>query len=235
MDITGSVALVTGTSRGMGRQFARQLLERGAAKVYASARNPERVDVPGAEVLRLDVTDHVTVAAAAAVATDVNLLVNNAGISTFANLVTGDPADVRLEMETHFFGTLAVIRAFAPALAANGGGAILNVNSALSWFSYDGAGAYAAAKAAEWSLTNGVRLELAKQDTQVTGLYVGSVDTDMMAGFDLDKSNPADVVRRALDGLEAGAYEVLADETSVLVKAALATDPRAFYSAQLGG
>ena len=235
MDITGSVALVTGTSRGMGRQFARQLLERGAAKVYASARNPERVDVPGAEVLRLDVTDHATVAAAAEVATDVNLLVNNAGISTFANLVTGDPADVRLEMETHFFGTLAVIRAFAPALAANGGGAILNVNSALSWFSYDGAGAYAAAKAAEWSLTNGVRLELAKQDTQVTGLYVGSVDTDMMAGFDLDKSNPADVVRRALDGLEAGAYEVLADETSVLVKAALATDPRAFYSAQLGG
>jgi len=148
VDIAGSVALVTGAGRGMGRHFARQLLQRGAAKVYATARNPERVDLPGVEVLRLDIPDPASVAAAAAVATDVSLVVNNAGISTMANLVTGEPADVRREMETHFFGTLAVVRAFAPVLAANGGGAILNVNSALSWFSYDGANAYAAAKAA---------------------------------------------------------------------------------------
>jgi NAD(P)-dependent dehydrogenase (short-subunit alcohol dehydrogenase family) len=227
--IAGSVALVTGAGRGMGRHFARQLLERGAAKVYATARNPERVDLPGVEVLRLDITDPASVAAAAAVATDVNLVVNNAGISTMANLVTGEPADVRREMETHFFGTLAVVRAFAPVLAANGGGAILNVNSALSWFSYDGANAYAAAKAAEWSLTNGVRLELAGQGTQVTGLHVGAVDTDMMAGSDVDKSDPADVVRLALDGIEAGAFEVVADESSAQVKAALAADPRTLY------
>jgi short-subunit dehydrogenase len=158
------------------------------------------------------------------VATDVNLVVNNAGISTFTNLVTGDLAGVRREMETHFFGTLAVVRAFAPVLAANGGGAILNVNSALSWFSYDGANAYAAAKAAEWSLTNGVRLELAGQGTQVTGLHVGAVDTDMMAGFEVEKSDPAEVVRLALDGIEAGATEVLADEASAQAKAALAAD-----------
>lgn len=229
MDITGSVALVTGANRGMGRHFAQQLLQRGAAKVYATARDPRRVDLPGAEVLQLDVTDHASVTAAAAAATDVNLVVNNAGVSTLTNLITGDLADIRLEMDTHYFGTLTVIRAFAPILAANGGGAILNVNSALSWFSYDGANAYAAAKAAEWSLTNGVRLELARQGTQVTGLHVGSVDTDMMAGFDVDKSDPAQVVRAALDGVAAGAFEVLADDASARVKAALAADPRAFY------
>ena len=122
MDIAGSVALVTGASRGMGRHFARQLLQRGAAKVYATARDPERVDLPGVEVLRLDITDPASVAAAAAVATDVNLVVNNAGISTFTNLVTGDLDGVRREMETHFFGTLAVTRAFADILGRNGGG-----------------------------------------------------------------------------------------------------------------
>lgn len=233
MDITGSVALVTGANRGMGRHFAEQLLQRGAAKVYATARDPRRVDLPGVEVLRLDVTDDASVTAAAAVASDVSLVVNNAGVSTYTNLITGDLADIRLEMDTHYFGTLTVIRAFAPVLAANGGGAILNVNSALSWFSYDGANAYAAAKAAEWSLTNGVRLELAGQGTQVTGLHVGAVDTDMMAGFDVDKKDPADVVRAALDGVAAGAFEVLADQTSAQVKAALAADPRAFYAPEV--
>jgi len=164
MDITGSVALVTGANRGIGRQLARQLarqlLERGAAKVYATSRRPELVDVPGAEVLRLDITDPGSVTAAAAAAGDVTLLVNNAGITISTNLVTGDLAEVRREMDTHFYGTLRVIRAFAPVLARNGGGGIVNVLSALSWFSADGANAYAAAKAA-WSLTNGVRLELA--------------------------------------------------------------------------
>jgi NAD(P)-dependent dehydrogenase (short-subunit alcohol dehydrogenase family) len=121
-------------------------------------------------------------------------------------------------METHLFGTLAVVRAFAPVLAANGGGAILNVNSILSWLSYDGANAYAAAKAAEWSLTNGVRLELARQGTQVTGLFVGSVDTGMMAGLHVEKSDPAEVVCAALDGLQAGDLEVLADEATVQAK-----------------
>lgn len=163
MEISGSVALVTGANRGMGRHFATQLLERGAAKVYATARDPERVDIPGTQVVALDITDPTSVAAAAAAAPDVTLLVNNAGVSLNSNLVTGDPADIRLEMETNFFGTLSMVRAFAPVLAANGGGAILDVLSALSWLSYDGTNGYAAAKAAEWSLTNGVRLELAAQ------------------------------------------------------------------------
>jgi NAD(P)-dependent dehydrogenase (short-subunit alcohol dehydrogenase family) len=201
--------------------------------VYATARNPDQVDVPGARVLRLDITDPESVAAAAAAAPDVSLLLNNAGISTYQNLVTGDLSKIRLEMETHYFGTLEVVRAFAPVLASSGagagGGAILNVLSVLSWVSYQGAGAYAAAKAAEWSLTNGIRLELAAQRTLVTGLHTGSVDTDMMAGWDVPKNDPADVARAGLDGIEADRLEVLVDEASAQVKAALAADPAALY------
>ncbi|MBB3677671.1 SDR family oxidoreductase [Modestobacter versicolor] len=230
MDITGSVALVTGANRGLGRHFAQQLLERGAARVYATSRRPELVDVPGVEVLRVDVTDPASVAAAAAAAGDVTLLVNNAGITTGANLVTGDLADVRREMDTHFYGTLGVVRAFAPVLARNGGGGIVNVLSALSWFSTDGANAYAAAKAAAWSLTNGVRIELTGQGTQVTGVVLGAADTDMMAGYTGPMTDPADVVRVALDGVQAGDWEVLVDDWSRGVKASLAADPRAFYS-----
>jgi NAD(P)-dependent dehydrogenase (short-subunit alcohol dehydrogenase family) len=229
MNISGSVALVTGSNRGIGRHFVQQLLERGATKVYATARRPERIDLDGVQVLRLDLTDPESVTAAAAAAGDVTLLVNNAGIATGSNLL-GDLDQVRLEMETHYFGTLSVVRAFAPILAAGGGGAILNVLSALSWFSYDGANAYAAAKAAEWSLTNGIRLELAPQGTQVTGIHVGAVDTDIMAGHDGPKVDPADVVRAALDGLQAGDLEVVVDDWSAMIKATLAGDPADFYA-----
>ena len=190
MQIEGAIALVTGANRGIGRRFAQQLIERGAAKVYATARDPARIDMSGVEPLQLDITDPASVAAAAARAGDVTLLINNAGISTGANLIGGDLADVRAEMDTHFFGTLAVVRAFAPILAANGGGAVLNVLSVLSWLTYDGGTAYCAAKSAEWSLTNGIRLELAKQGTLVTGLHLGLTDTDMTAGMDARQGRP---------------------------------------------
>ncbi|MEU7617948.1 SDR family oxidoreductase [Micromonospora rifamycinica] len=225
MQINGAVALVTGANRGIGRQFASQLLGRGA-RVYATARRPELVDLPGATVLALDITDPASVAAAAAAAPDVNLLINNAGVSTAADLVGGDLAEVRRELDTHFWGTLSVIRAFAAQL---GDGAILNVLSALSWFAHPGSGAYSVAKAAEWSLTNSVRLELAAQRTLVTGLHMGAVDTDMMAGYDIPKIDPADVVRQALDAIEADRIEVLADGTAATVKASLAADPADFY------
>jgi NAD(P)-dependent dehydrogenase (short-subunit alcohol dehydrogenase family) len=230
MNLNGSTALVTGANRGLGRHFAQQLLERGAAKVYATARDPRRIDLPGVEVLGLDVTDPAAVAAAARAAADVDVVVNNAGVSTYQDLVTGDLDAIRLEMDTHFFGTLSVVRAFAPVLAANGGGAILNVLSRMSWLSYPGANAYAAAKAAEWSLTNGIRLELAGQGTLVTGVHLSATDTDMMAGWDIPKNDPADVVRAALDGLEAGALEVIADADTAASKAALATDPSEIYA-----
>jgi NAD(P)-dependent dehydrogenase (short-subunit alcohol dehydrogenase family) len=230
MNIEGSIALVTGANRGIGRHFAAQLLERGATKVYATARDPQAIDLPGVTPLALDVTDPDSVAAAAAAAPDVTLLINNAGASTGADLVAGDLSDIRREIDTNFYGPLLTIRAFAPLLAANGGGAILNVLSRMSWVSLAGANAYAASKAAGWSLTNGVRLELAPQGTQVTGLYLGATDTDMMAGWDIPKNDPAAVVRQALDGLTAGAAEVIADEHTAEAKADLVRDPLDVYA-----
>jgi NAD(P)-dependent dehydrogenase (short-subunit alcohol dehydrogenase family) len=230
MKIAGSVALVTGANRGIGRHFATQLIERGAAKVYATARNPERVGIPGAQVLRLDITDPGSVAAAAEAASDVDLLINNAGIATGMNLIDGDLGSIHREMDTHLWGTLAMVRAFAPVLAGNGGGAIVNVLSALSWFSYSGNNSYAVAKAAEWSLTNGIRLELAGQGTLVTGVHLGAADTDMTAGYEGDVIAPADVARAALDGVELRAFEVVVDEFSAQVKQSLAGDPRLLYT-----
>ena len=187
------------------------------------------MDIPGATPLALDITDPASVHAAAEAAADVGLLVNNAGIQLYQSLITGDLTKIRSEMDTHYFGTLNVVRAFAPTLAANGGGAILNVLSVASWVSYEGVGSYSAAKSAEWSLTNGIRLELAAQGTQVTGFHLGPADTEMLAGVDGDKLDPAVAVRMALDGLEAAALEVLADEQSEHVKAALSADPRVLY------
>ncbi len=233
MNIIGSVALVTGSNRGIGRRFVTQLLERGASKVYATARRPELVDIDGVEILPLDITDDASVAAAAAAASDVTLLINNAGIATTGSLLTDDLSDVRREMDTHFWGNLAMMRAFAPIIERNGGGTIVNVLSALSWFAYPGSGGYATAKAAEWNLTNSVRLELRTAGITVQGLHLGAADTDIMAGYEGPMVDPADVARASLDGVEAGAFEVVVDEWSALVKASLAQAPEAFY-AQVG-
>ncbi|MBE8520821.1 SDR family oxidoreductase [Amycolatopsis sp. H6(2020)] len=231
MDITGAVALVTGANRGLGRRFAAALLERGAAKVYAAARNPESIDLPGVVPLRLDVTDPSSIRSAVAAASDVTLLVNNAGSSTGASLLGGSLEDIRLEMDTHYFGTLAVTREFAPVLERNGGGAVLNVLSVLSWFTAPQVAAYSAAKSAAWSLTNALRLELAPQKTQVTALHVGYMDTDMAKNVDGPKSDPAVVAGLALDGVEEGRFEVLADDLSRNVRAGLAGDLSGLYPA----
>jgi NAD(P)-dependent dehydrogenase (short-subunit alcohol dehydrogenase family) len=224
MDINNSVALVTGANRGLGRAFAQRLLERGARKVYATARRPETVDLPGVEVLALDVTDPASVRAAAQAAPDVTLLVNNAGVSG-TDLVTGSLDSVRRELETNVFGSLATIRELAPALAANGGGAIVNVLSAMSWFGVNGANSYHMTKAAAWAMTNGVRLELAEQGTLVTAVHLGLADTDMSAGWPVEKIAPSDLADAALDGVEAGSAEVLADQWSRDVKARLTLTP----------
>lgn len=230
MKIAGSVALVTGANRGIGRELAATLLERGASKVYAAARTPEKVDLPGVEVLPLDITDPASIAAAAAAAPDVTLLINNAGISTGAQFLSHDQDLLHREMETHFWGTLNVTRAFAPALIANGGGTIANILSALSWFSVPGSSGYSAAKAAEWALTNGLRVELAPHGTQVTGVLLGAADTDIAAGYDGPKISTAQVARVALDGIEAGRLEVIVDDWTAYVKASLAKDPAELYT-----
>jgi len=228
MRIEGSTALVTGANRGLGRHLAQELLARGA-RVYAAARNPASVDLAGVTPIALDVTDPASVAAAAEATGDVTLLVNNAGSSTGAALLDDSLADIELEMNTHFYGTLLVTRAFAPQLAAGGGGGVLNILSVLSWLNLGAGGAYGAAKAAEWSLTNGLRLQLAGQGTQVTALHVGYMDTDMVRELDVPKIDPAVVAKLALDGLAAGAVEVLADDTSRRVQRGLAGGVAALY------
>ncbi|WBQ05445.1 SDR family oxidoreductase [Kribbella sp. CA-293567] len=228
MKITNATALVTGANRGIGREFARQLVERGAM-VYATARRPETIDLDGVKALALDITDPDAVRAVAEAARDVDLLINNAGITTHQNLLTGDLELVRAELDTHFYGTLAVTRAFAPILGANGGGGIINVLSNLSFRAFPNAGAYAVGKAAEWMLTNSTRLELADQGTQVLGLHLAATDTDMMAGWDIPKNRPEDVVSAALDGLEAGLTEVLVDDDTRQSKALLSGPPEDMY------
>lgn len=231
MDINNSVALVTGANRGLGRAFAQRLLERGARKVYATARRPETVDLPGVEVLPLDVTDPASVRAAAQAASDVTLLVNNAGIQTGTDLVTGSLDAVRLELETNTLGPLLLIRELAPALATNGGGAIVNVLSAMSWFGTRSGHAYHLSKGAAWAMTNSVRQELADQGTLVTAVHLGLADTDMSAGWPVDKLAPSALADAALDGVEAGSAEVLADRWSRDVKSRLTLTPEEFDAA----
>jgi NAD(P)-dependent dehydrogenase (short-subunit alcohol dehydrogenase family) len=225
--LENSIVLVTGGNRGLGRAIVAEALARGARAVYAAARDPRTVTTPGATPLTLDVTDPESVAAAADAAGDVTFLVNNAGILIGADYLRSDVADVRREFETNFFGPLNLTRAFVPVLAANGGGHILNVHSVLSWLAMGGS--YAASKAALWSMTNALRLELAPKNIGVTGLHMGYVDTDMAARVNAAKSSPADVARQALDGVEAGAFEVLADEVTRNVKRGLAADPIVLY------
>jgi NAD(P)-dependent dehydrogenase (short-subunit alcohol dehydrogenase family) len=232
MDIAGSVVLVTGANRGIGAEFVRQLRERGATKIYAAARDPHSVAAAdGVESLALDVTHADQIAAAAQTASDVTLLINNAGVSAYSNLIDGDLDAIHREFDINVFGPVLLARAFAPILGANGGGAIINALSALSWFVFPGATSYSVSKAAAWSATDGLRIELAGQGTQVLGLHMGAVDTDMMQGYDGPKITTADVVSAALDGLEAGSLEVLVDETARQVKAGLSLDPAERYAA----
>jgi NAD(P)-dependent dehydrogenase (short-subunit alcohol dehydrogenase family) len=230
MKLAGATALVTGANRGLGRHFAQQLLERGVT-VYAGARNPDSVDLPGAIPIALDVTDPDSVAAAAKATSGVSLVINNAGSYTGASVTKGSMDDIRLEMETHYFGTLAVSRAFTPQLAEHDSSAILNVLSVLSWVTYPDYSAYSAAKSAAWSLTNALRTELAGQGTQVSALHVGFMDTDMISHVDAPKNDPATIAKLALDAVEAGEVEIVADEQSRKVQAGLAGGVAALYPA----
>lgn len=225
MDIRNAVVLITGANRGLGLAFAREALARGARKVYAGARDPASVTLPGVEAIQLDVTNVADVAAAAAKCGDVTLLINNAGIARTGSFLKADAVEsLRDHLETNVFGMLRMGQAFAPGLAANGGGAMLNVLSVVSWVSSPVLGAYAASKSAAWSLTNGLRNELKAQKTQVVGLHMGFVDTDLARGFELPKITPETVVKAACDALEAGKEEVLVDEITRQVKQGLAAE-----------
>ncbi|MDX6234656.1 MAG: hypothetical protein QOH68_3774 [Nocardioidaceae bacterium] len=227
--LANQTALVTGANRGMGKEFVRQLLERGAKKVYATARDASTIDTtdPRVVALQLDVTDADSVEAAVAATPDVNVLINNAGTLAGGPLLTADQSAIRAEFETNYFGPLRLASLLSDRISENGNGVILNTHSALSWVSFGGT--YEPTKAALWSATNGMRLALAPRGVQVVGLHVGYVDTDMIASIDAPKSAPEDVVKSALDGIEAGAFEVLADDVSHQVKAGLAAPIEAMY------
>jgi NAD(P)-dependent dehydrogenase (short-subunit alcohol dehydrogenase family) len=226
MKICDSVAFVTGANRGLGLTFARELLAAGARKVYAAARHPEHIALDGVERVGLDVTKADTIAAAASKYTDVNLLINNAGISLWTGFLGPDGVEAaRSEMETNYFGPLLLSRAFAPVLAENGGGAIINLLSILSWISVPNAAGYSASKAAAWSLTNWLRTSLREQGTQVVGVHAGPIDTDMAKDLTLPKVKPIDVVRQTLSALEAGRDEVITDDMTRQVKAGLSDEP----------
>lgn len=226
-DLRDSVVFITGANGGLGREFVHQALERGAARVYATARTPREWEDARIVPLALDVTDAASIAAAAAVAIDATVVINNAGISAPGEMSTMPLDDVRSAFEANVIGPLAVAQTFAPILAANGGGALIDIHSALSWLALGNA--YSASKAALWSVTNSLRVELAPQGTQVLGVHLGYTDTPMTADVTAPKGDPADVVRDTYDALEAGAHEAIVDDTSRAVKAALSAPVEALY------
>jgi NAD(P)-dependent dehydrogenase (short-subunit alcohol dehydrogenase family) len=230
MIIEGAVVLVTGANRGLGAEYVRQLLDRGAAKVYAGARSPESVLTAGATPIKLDVTNAADIQAAVEQCSDLTMLINNAGVVIGSRVMAENSLEnAKAEFETNVWGPLNLSKAFAPVLAANGGGAIVNVLSAVSWMSIKEVATYAMSKSAAWSLTNALRLELARQGTLVVAVHPAFIDTDMAAGVDMPKTSPHQVVERTLDGVVAGLPEVLADDTSAFVKNSVPKHIETFY------
>lgn len=234
MQIKDSVVFITGANRGLGLAFAKAALAAGAKKVYGAARDATGVTLAGVTPVALDVTQPAQVDAAAQACGDVTLLINNAGISRGGSFLGASDAfdAARAEFETNFFGVWSVARAFAPTLKANGGGAIVNVLSALSWLSLPGAQTYSASKSAAWSLSNGLRDALREQGTQVTSLHVAFMDTDMTARVPGEKASPDDVAAQTLAGVEAGDFEVLADVVTRQLKQSLSSDSPAYAGAR---
>jgi NAD(P)-dependent dehydrogenase (short-subunit alcohol dehydrogenase family) len=232
--LRGRSALVTGANRGLGKAFVQGLLDRGATRVYAGARNLDTVEVTDQRIvpIALDVTDAEDVSAAAERCADVSVLINNAGAMNRSPLLASpDTNAARGEMETNYFGTLAMCRAFAPVLAANGGGALVNMLSIASWLTNPFNGSYGASKSAQWALTNAARIELHAQKTLVVGVHAGWIDTDMADTVEDAKISPADVVAQTLDAVERGDVEVLTDDRTRQVKASLPTDQATLYPA----
>ncbi|HEY0501905.1 MAG TPA: SDR family oxidoreductase [Lysobacter sp.] len=231
MDIRNAVVLVTGANRGLGRALVEAFAQAGAKKIYAAARDPSTIKADGVVPIALDVSSPDSIAVASRQCCDVNVLVNNAGIAQGGQLFSDEgEGKAREEMEVNLFGPWRMTRAFAATLEANGGGAVVNVLSVLSWLSMPGSATYCISKSAAWSLTNGLRNALAEQGTHVVGVHVGLMDTDMAARFDAPKASPKDVAEQIVRAVAEGRPEVLADPLSVQVKASLSTDRAAYLA-----
>jgi NAD(P)-dependent dehydrogenase (short-subunit alcohol dehydrogenase family) len=232
VEITGARALVTGANRGLGKAFVKEFLDRGAGAVYAAARNPDTVEVNDDRIIpiRLDITNPDDVRAAVSRCCDVAVVINNAGAMLRSPLLAApDLSAARSEMEVNYFGTLAMCRAFAPVLAHNGGGALVNVLSVASWLASPFNGSYCASKSAQWALTNAIRTELRAAGTLVVAVHAGWIDTDMAANVPEAKISTGDVVSQTLDAVQRGDEEVITDDSTQRVKASLPSDHRSLY------
>lgn len=227
-DIT---ALVTGANRGIGRALLDELLARGARRVYATVRDAESRDrlakIDRVVPLAMDVTDQQQIQAAVEAAGDVKLLINNAGVASFGGGMDSPFEQIRHDMETNYFGTLSVTRAFAPVIERNGGGAIVNFLTVIALASMPGLGGYSASKAASYSMTQTLRAQLADRGITVHGVFPGPVDTDMIRAVEIPKTSPRDVAIATLDGVEAGREDIFPDPMSAEAFGMWQKDPKA--------
>ena len=232
MNLKDSVVFITGANRGLGLQLAKAALAAGARKVYGAARDPKSVTLPGLTPVQLDVTNHAEIVAVTREYKDVNVLINNAGIVRAGGILADNALEqARAEMETNVIGPMLLSKGFAPTLKANGGGAIVNILSVLAWYSQGPTNTYSMSKSAAWALTNGLRIELAAQGTQVVGAHMGYMDTDMTAGYEIDKIKPEAVAAQIFASLAEGKEEVLADDITRQVKLGINAELPAYIAA----
>lgn len=233
MQIKNATALVTGANRGIGLALVKALLGSGAKKVYATARDVKTLDAVIAldrarvKPLQLDVTNKELISEAAAAASDVTLLINNAGVLEFGSFLDVSTDKVARQFETNFYGKLNMALAFAPVIEANGGGAIINMLTLVALASMPGLSTYNASKAAAWSMTQSLRATLASKKIQVIGVFPGAVDTDMLAGVDMPKTSPMDIASAVVSGIESGMEDIFPDPMSTQLYAAWKTDHKA--------
>jgi NAD(P)-dependent dehydrogenase (short-subunit alcohol dehydrogenase family) len=233
MQIQSATALVTGANRGIGHAFVNALLQAGAKKVYATARSIDSLkdiaalDTSRVVPLQLDVTDPNLVNALPAQSPDVNLLINNAGVLAFGNILDVPMETIASQFNTNFYGSLNMARVLVPVIEQNNGGAIVNVLSVVSLTSMPGLSAYSASKAAAWSVTQSLRASVAEKGITVHAVFPGPVDTDMAAAVDFDKTSPADVAVAVLAGIKADQEDIFPDPMSNQVYAAWKQDHKA--------